>query len=198
MAGWEPATDEQKEYLAALQEEIRVTKELEDNGHLNRKQISKQIDMALIALGRKPQTIAEAAGLEEDDNVIPFERPKPDAVVVAAEPEPWQIADAAEREVFSNLERLNYAESWNRNAMFREPMDLRVKDDGDINWIAIWKKFPNRTVRHYKFDRTVEYGWRWVCRHPDHKHPVHGGSNFGFSETIVAASMHYWKKHRDA
>jgi hypothetical protein len=109
-------------------------------------------------------------------------------------PEIWEIENAREQALFSTLERVNYTESWSRNQMFREPMDLHPEG----NWITVWKRYPNLHKDRRYPGTTINYGWRWICRHPDHKHPVHGGSAYGFQATIIAATCHFWKKHRNA
>lgn len=74
-------------------------------------------------------------------------------------------------------------------------------------WITVWKRSPNRLVRpRYLYERKrerIEYGWAWICRHPDHvtndgrPRPVRGLVGTGWTQCMRNAAVHYYKFHRE-
>lgn len=189
MAGWEPATKEQQNYLAVLQEKARVTRHIQETGALTRNQISAEIDKIRVELGE-----IEPGTEEDDDNIIQFpgERELKE-VQKDKEMQPWEIANQLERNIFEQMARVCYEnDDLYAKHPFREPMDLHSNG----TFITVWKKYPNIHRREAVWDLPIAYGWRWICRHPIHKYPVHGGSALGFTQTLENAIHHRWKRHR--
>jgi hypothetical protein len=187
MAGYEEVTPAQLDYIIGLANRVRTERELKEKGNLNRNQASEVISALKMALG-------------EETNVVPITRAQGQSALLGRgteegfvfetederppEKPPWQIEqeeyNRRQWQVFISLERVKRGELGSHFAQ-RDPMEYNGRP-------IVYQRWPHtRRVGAYH-DR--ETGWAWVCMHPQHQRPVHGGSSYGWYTTLLYAELH--------
>jgi hypothetical protein len=183
MAGWEPATKEQKEYLQALREKAATTRQLKETGGLNRNEISKEINKLRVELGEIPPMDEE-----EEADVIDFT--KHVRYSRHSQQDDDELFNKKQMRIFRNLLRVEETNAYSARVQYvREPPNFCEPEEA---LPIVFQKYAH-TMNWGKY-RT---GWVWTCRNSIHRFPVWGGSYDGWSATILGAERHAIRYHKD-
>lgn len=172
MAGYEDATPAQVEYIRGLAHQAKTIMERSPNT-LTRNEAAEIID-ALKGRIRGDKPVFEELEDDEPTRPTPIRNPLMDR---------WRAYDELEARLMEGAVRAtrNHYGHW-----YREPPSYRGRP-------VIWKEGRN-TQR----SNGIHYGWRWMCAHPKHKHPVFGqSSSRGQPGCLSNALLHWWRHHRD-
>jgi hypothetical protein len=195
MAGYEEASQPQLDYIKSLADQVVTQQRLNAEGKLNRYQAGAAIDALLLSLGKTPKSNVVAITSAKSSATTPLGNGTEEGFFFEEEEEelppkpPWQIEQEEYNQrqwgVFTQLERVGQSEySWKAA---RGPMEYRGRP-------VVYQRWPHKKQFRTWADRHT--GWAWTCAHPAHKHPVHGGSSYGWYATLLGAERHAIKHNR--